>query len=234
MKRTLSLIVVLVVLVSVSLVLPIPAKAVNAISGIALNSSSDCTRAGIDLTITMDGTATREAGSASIDGSMFYSFEQSTGLGGFSGTFTNYNYPFPDQPANTIITIDGYIGSTPPDSNTVIWTLTYNCTTKAVLDYCYGVGPDSCGAVFSGPGLPANRNLVLITSDTAVFSEPGGKSTGEVLKTCQTAFVLDTSDDGKYGRIYVMGGWIPLANTADVPEEYGQAGFPVAPGCEGR
>ncbi|CAG1013382.1 MAG: hypothetical protein IT322_20905 [Anaerolineae bacterium] len=226
---------IVVGLIALSLLSPSPSSAVNSITGIALTAGSNCANGAVNITMAGDGTATREAGTASIGGVVFYSFEQPTGLASFVGTFNGYNYPFPDQAANSIITLYGYIGSTPQGNNTIEWYVTYNCTTGAVSASCYGMFPTcSGGATFSGPGLPADRNLVLITSDTAVYSEPGGKPTGETLKVCQTAFVLDTSDDGKYGRIYVMGGWIPLASTTDVPEAYGQPGYPVAPGCEGK
>jgi hypothetical protein len=35
-------------------------------------------------------------------------------------------------------------------------------------------------------------------------------------------FVIDNS--GGYGEIFIMGGWINLAYTTDVPEDYGQPG----------
>lgn len=89
-------------------------------------------------------------------------------------------------------------------------------------------------ASFSGPALPANSNLVLITGDIGVQDAPDGQPTGRVMKTCQTAFVVETSSDGKWYRLFVMGGWIPVAATQDVAEAYGQAGFPVIPGCEGK
>jgi hypothetical protein len=88
---------------------------------------------------------------------------------------------------------------------------------------------------YVGPALPSpgERNLVLITSDTPVLNAPGGVATGDTLRACQTAFVIDTS--GNYGEIFVMGGWINLAYTLDVNEDYGQpGGTPVAPGCLGR
>lgn len=83
------------------------------------------------------------------------------------------------------------------------------------------------------PGLPAERNLVLFTADTPVLNTPDGYEVGETLRTCQTAFVINTSDDGEYGELFVMGGWIPLSATVDVPEDYGQPnGAARLPGCE--
>jgi hypothetical protein len=87
---------------------------------------------------------------------------------------------------------------------------------------------------FSGPGLPAVRNLVLFNEDAPVYSAPGGTPLGRTIRACQTAFITATSEDGLWGRAFVMGGWVSLANTTDVPETYGQPGSPVAPNCVGR
>jgi hypothetical protein len=85
---------------------------------------------------------------------------------------------------------------------------------------------------FSGPGLPGNKNLVLFLGDTPILQSPGGEGTGLAMKTCQTAFVIDQKDG--FARLFVMGGWVSLANTLDVPEEYGQPGSPVLPQCVGK
>lgn len=85
---------------------------------------------------------------------------------------------------------------------------------------------------FSGPGLPGNKNLILFLGDTAVLQSPGGEGTGLKMKTCQTAFVIDQKDG--FARLFVMGGWVSLANTLDVPEDYGQPGSPVLPQCVGK
>jgi hypothetical protein len=80
--------------------------------------------------------------------------------------------------------------------------------------------------------LPGKRNLVLFLGDTPVLQAPGGAPTGLAMKTCQTAFVIDEKDG--FARLFVMGGWVSLANVVDVPEEYGQRGFPVLPQCVGK
>ncbi len=85
---------------------------------------------------------------------------------------------------------------------------------------------------FVGPGLPGNKNLILFLGDTAVLQTPGGEGTGLAMKACQTAFVIDQKDG--FARLFVMGGWVSLANTVDVPEEYGQPGSPVLPQCVGK
>lgn len=77
---------------------------------------------------------------------------------------------------------------------------------------------------FSGPALPAGSNLVLITGDIGVQQAPDGEPTGEVLRKCQTAFVYETSEDGRWYRVFIMGGWIPVNATRDVAENYGQKG----------
>lgn len=94
------------------------------------------------------------------------------------------------------------------------------------------------GSEFSGPGLPGpdGRNLVLFIRDTNVLSSPNGAPTGNVMKACQTAFIIASAEDGGWGEIFVMGGWIPVANTLDVPEDYGQNGekdAALVPGCVG-
>jgi hypothetical protein len=78
----------------------------------------------------------------------------------------------------------------------------------------------------------AQRNLVLMTSDAPVLDAPGGTPIGGTLKTCQTAFVIGMQDG--YGEVFVMGGWIDLAHTVDVPENYGQTGSPVVSMCAGQ
>jgi hypothetical protein len=86
---------------------------------------------------------------------------------------------------------------------------------------------------FRGPGLPAVRDLVLMTSDAAVLDAPGGNPTGRVIRTCQTAFVLETS--GNYARVFVMGGWVPVSSFVVVDPTYGQpGGAPIYPPCVGR
>lgn len=89
---------------------------------------------------------------------------------------------------------------------------------------------------FSGPGLPGPgaRNLVLFNEDTAVLSAPDGIFTGRIMHGCQTAFVITTSEDAVYGQLFVMGGWVLMENTRDVPEDYGQPGSPIAPDCVGK
>jgi uncharacterized membrane protein len=91
------------------------------------------------------------------------------------------------------------------------------------------------GEAFSGPALPADHNLVAFIRDTPVYSIPDGAPTGNSIRTCQTVFVLETSADGEWGRIFVMGGWIPLSATVDVAEDYGQSGGQARlPGCESQ
>lgn len=111
------------------------------------------------------------------------------------------------------------------------------------LDYVKAAGCDKLpsaapgGRAFSGPPLPppGGRNLVLLIGTTPVLSEPAGTAIGQILKTCQTTFIIETSKDGRYGRLYVMGGWIDLHAVADVAEDYGQpGGQPIAPQCVGK
>jgi hypothetical protein len=85
---------------------------------------------------------------------------------------------------------------------------------------------------FGGPGLPANKNLVLFLSDVPILQGPGGAPTGLVMRACKTAFVIGERDG--FARLFVMGGWVPVSSYVDVPEEYGQRGSPVVPQCVGR
>ena len=104
-----------------------------------------------------------------------------------------------------------------------------------------GAGRDDAGTVgdcsvlpYAGPPLPppGERNLVLIMSDAPILDAAGGMPTGDMLTTCQTAFIVGESGD--YGEVYVMGGWIDMGHAVDVAEDYGQPnGAPVYPGCMG-
>lgn len=91
----------------------------------------------------------------------------------------------------------------------------------------------SSAAVFSGPGLPSTRNLVLVANESPIVEVPGGKPVGLSAKACQTVFIV--SEDGGYGQVFVMGGWISLDDTVDVAEDYGQpGGQAVLPECLGK
>lgn len=101
-------------------------------------------------------------------------------------------------------------------------------------DYGGSTRGDS-GTTFTGPALPAPgaRDLVLITGDYGVYTAPNGTPTGAVMHRCQTAFVIETSADGEWYRLYQMGGWIPVITTRDVAENYGQpGGEPIDPFCQ--
>jgi hypothetical protein len=101
--------------------------------------------------------------------------------------------------------------------------------TGAVLTFA-GPGSGSGSALFGWLSPQRVGKYVSVTLDR---SENGASLTGDTLRACQTAFVID--NNGGYGEIFIMGGWINLAYTTDVPEDYGQpGGSPVAPGCVGR
>jgi hypothetical protein len=106
----------------------------------------------------------------------------------------------------------------------------------AVVEVSTGGTPISatCGATaFAGPGLPATRNLVLINRSTAVLDKPAGEPLGIGVYACQTVFITEV--DGAYGNAFMMGGWIPLSATVDVPEDYGQpGGAPIRADCVGK
>lgn len=52
------------------------------------------------------------------------------------------------------------------------------------------------------------------------------------MKTCKTAFVI--GEKNGFARLFMMGSWVPVSSYVDVPEEYGQKGFPVVPQCVGK
>jgi hypothetical protein len=133
----------------------------------------------------------------------------------------------PSYPLSVGVRLETLVGGNIVYTSTMSTTCVANGgTTSSVVN---GV-PASSG--FAGPALPANHNLVGFVKDTPVYNMPGGLATNDTIRTCQTAFVLETSADGKWGRIFVMGGWIPLAATVDVSEDYGQASAPAhLPGC---
>jgi hypothetical protein len=123
-------------------------------------------------------------------------------------------------------------------------TLTIFCNHQGGTDWdatVQSISTQASGAAgalsaFSGPGLPLERDLVLFLEDTPVLIEPRSTtSTGESILQCQTAFVIDYSDDELYGEVFVMGGWVPMAATVLVADNYGQpGGQPIWLGCEGR
>jgi hypothetical protein len=99
-----------------------------------------------------------------------------------------------------------------------------------------GASSDNGGS-FGGPALPEKHNLVLLDTDTPVYDRPGGKplETGQALTACQTVYLIGTSEDGAWGQVFVMGGWIPLSKTTDVAESYGQpGGQPTLTRCAGK
>jgi len=94
-----------------------------------------------------------------------------------------------------------------------------------VIGNCDVVSP---GGVFLGDP----QNLVLIPVATGIYDAPNG-SIIATMDECKTAFVLQ-EQDGFY-EIAVMGGWIQVASTIDVGEDYGQpGGSPTYGGCEGK
>lgn len=82
---------------------------------------------------------------------------------------------------------------------------------------------------FIPPGLPdpSARLLAVITRDTQLLSGPGGRVLEATLKMCQTVFILEMSDDGRYGRVHGFGNshtWVALEDAKGVLPNYGQRG----------
>lgn len=107
--------------------------------GLALNASAGCNNADLDITLTTVN-AHRELGLATLeDGTILQSFESTTTLGNFSGTFIGYGISFPLQSDNTVIGSYAYVGETPPSpSDTAEFFMLYECTTREVIVSCYG------------------------------------------------------------------------------------------------
>ena len=80
------------------------AQAAATAQGVALNAGAGCDNADLDLTLTTVN-AHRELGLiTNAAGATLGSFEQSSGLSTFSGTFVGYGQPVsPTQPPNTLI-----------------------------------------------------------------------------------------------------------------------------------
>lgn len=120
--------------------MPTLGHAAASAQGVALNVNASCSNANLDLTLTTSG-ATREAGqSTNAAGATLASFEGPTQLTSFSGTYLGYDIGVsPTQPAGTLIGAYAYVGETPPAaSNTAEFFVLYNCSTRQVLEACYG------------------------------------------------------------------------------------------------
>jgi len=107
--------------------------------GVALNTFAGCDDASLDITFT-SVNAHRELGQATLeDGTILKSFEQSTNLDNFSGTYIGYGISIPLQPDNTVIGSYAYVGETPPStSDTAEFFMLYECTTREVILSCFG------------------------------------------------------------------------------------------------
>jgi hypothetical protein len=160
----------------------------------------------------------------------------------FAGTMTGINIPSSTSPGaltlpfNLTYTIVSFADGIPVHTSTA----QIRCEVgggATLLSIANSGESSGGGGGFGGPALPEKRNLVLIGADTPVYDGPGGKplATGQSLKACQTAYIIGTSEDGAWGQLFVMGGWIPLSKTTDVAENYGQpGGQPTLPQCVGR
>ena len=121
---------------------------------------------------------------------------------------------------------------TPPKANPLRLTL-ISAAGNSFTEQIVGSWTGECELLnFRGPGLPGGKNLVLFLSDVPILSDANGSPTGLVMKTCKTAFVI--GEKNGFARLFMMGGWVPVSSYVDVPEEYGQKGFPVVPQCVGK
>ncbi len=125
---------------ALSLVVVAGAVSAQPAGTVALDPSASCNGGRLVLSISgVSGGAggCRESGRATNNGVVIDSFEQSSGA---CPTYNGgYGYPFAAQPAGSIITLYGTIGSTPPTPATTIeFQLTYNCSTLEVLSSAIG------------------------------------------------------------------------------------------------
>jgi hypothetical protein len=201
--------------------LAVPAVATQAFSGSG-NGIVGCTGftdLGSSFTADRDNTGTAQEAYQFIGtdgaGNVFHFFASSVNVG-FTGPVGNFSWSGTPQYNPLTVRFISLAGNGFQEQLVAQWT-----------GECPGLP-----TFFGGPGLPGKRNLVLFLGDTPVLQAPGGAPTGLAMKTCQTAFVIDEKDG--FARLFVMGGWVSLASTVDVPEEYGQRGFPVLPQCVGK
>jgi len=221
----------LIVLALAGLAVSVPAVfAAATAQGVALSSYSDCTVAGLDLTLPTVN-ASREYGLATDEGgNTILEFEDSTGLSNFSGTFLGYHFPFSAQPDGTIITLYAYVGETPPSpADTAQFYLRYRCSSEGeqqVLDSCYGPygtcwGGTAPAAAEPVPGcdisvyVPPQAVMGRFVAETPAYWAPG-KLTSPLVTIAEgkTYLVVGQDATGEYRKVllqctYV---WVP-ANT---------------------
>lgn len=118
-----------------------PALAHGAATALALtlDASAGCSNGRIDITLNSSGAnreswrATNLEGATLVQGEGPTSFPSGTSSGFFPQVFS------PSQPANTLVGSYAYVGETPPDaSNTAEFFVFYNCTTRQIIESCFG------------------------------------------------------------------------------------------------
>lgn len=205
--------------------LPARANPVITATSVLLNSEADCSDADLDIGVEA-GTVTHEAGFVTgIDG-LLDSFVQPSSFSGFSGTFTGYGMPLPDQPDRTIVGSYAWVGVDPPSAaNTAEWFVLYVCDpagNNEVLDTCYG-DYGTCPQT----ALDGLRRLMSVDIDD-VTPEPGQTITVHVVRCMfpvgviqllQGDLVLDSSTltDGESSGVQAREFLVELTVPADVP-----------------
>jgi hypothetical protein len=205
--------------------LPASANSVITATSVSLNSAANCSVAHLDIGMEA-GTVTHEAGFVTgIDG-LLDSFIQSSSFSGFSGTFSTYGMPMPDQPDRTIIGSYAWIGTNPPSAaNTAEWFVLYLCDpagNNEVLDTCYG-DYGTCPQT----ALDGLRRLMSVDVDDET-PEPGQTITVHVARCMfpvgvprllQGDLVLDsyTVTDGETSQVQAREFLVELTVPADVP-----------------
>ena len=118
---------------------PVLAHAAATALGVALDAGASCSNARINVELTTDGNNREAWSTTNLAGTVLTG--PSEGQSGFpSGTSTGF-FPqvlSPSQPANSLIGSYAYVGATPPDANTAEFFVFYNCSTREVIQSCFG------------------------------------------------------------------------------------------------
>ena len=118
-----------------------PALAIAEVTAddVALDAAAGCSNGRIDITLTNNGAHRESWRATNLAGATLAQGEGPTGFP--SGTSTGF-FPqvfLPSQPSGTLIGSYAYVGETPPDAtNTAEFFVFYNCSTREIIQSCFG------------------------------------------------------------------------------------------------